>query len=75
MKKLLLVLTALTILISAPAFAIEVKLLEDQGRYQGVESTEKKGVYIVDTKTGKVKFCYNVALGPVHAPQCTPWSQ
>ena len=27
------------------------------GRYQGVSSNKQPGIYVVDTKTGKVKAC------------------
>ena len=27
------------------------------GRYQGVSSNKQPGIYVVDTKTGKVRYC------------------
>ena len=31
------------------------------GRYQGVSNSKMSGIYVVDTKTGKVRYCSNMS--------------
>jgi len=34
----------------------------DEGRYQGYTDSQVKGVYVLDTKTGEVKYCAKLTL-------------
>ena len=46
----------LTILITVLCMASATQAVAS-GRYQGVSSNKQPGIYVVDTKTGKVRYC------------------
>ena len=64
-KTLLVALVVLILLIGAPAFA------GGEGRYQGIAMGDKPLLWIVDTKTGQVRYCL---IDKNNTTTCGTWS-
>ena len=64
-------LMALVVLISVPAFSWQISG-DSEVRYQGVTNggSDKDILWIVDTKTGEVKWCERYYSGSSH---CSTW--
>jgi hypothetical protein len=66
-------LVALVVLISVPAFSWKISG-DSEARYQGVTNGNSNInlVWVVDTKTGQVKSCFNMG-SYVNKSYCTEW--
>ena len=64
-KTLLVALVVLILLIGVPAFA------KGEGRYQGIAMGDKPLLWIVDTKTGQVRYC---RIDKKNTTTCGTWS-
>jgi hypothetical protein len=71
MKKLL---SRITIALFVTLYACYPVHVMAEGRYQGIKS-EDNYIWIVDTKTGKMRVCYTWANNLDTPPSCGPWSK
>lgn len=56
------------------AATVNVQAEDADGRYIAVPNGSGVGIWVVDTKTGKVKLCFASGTNPQYKANCTQWS-
>ena len=72
MKKLLSRITIALFVTLYACYPVHV-MADEKGRYEGVKA-QGEYIWIVDSKTGKMRLCWSWGWAIKEPPRCGPWS-